>query len=154
MESCYAGVNTGNLVVDAFLNHFKMLSENEHISFQEEIAIAPDKIPLSDYDLCVVIGNLLDNAYNAVSQVTDKEKKVNIHISVSDSDSFIIFIRNTYDSSSQAEHANDEFEHGYGLDNIEKIVDTYHGVMQYKADEYFTVTVVIPIIEEINNSDC
>lgn len=101
MESCYAGVNTGNLVIDAFMNHFKILSESEHITFSENIAIAQDKVPLTDYDLCVVIGNLLDNAYNAVSQLTDKEK----------------------------------------------IVGNYHGVMQYKTDDYFAVTIVIPVIE-------
>lgn len=146
MENCYAGVNTGNLVIDAFMNHFKMLSENEHITFCEDISIAPDKVPLTDYDLCVVIGNLLDNAYNAVSQVTDKEKTVSIHISVNDSDSFIIFVKNTYDANGGNEHARDDYEHGYGLSNIEKIVDTYHGVMQYKADEYYVVTIVIPVI--------
>lgn len=146
MEACYAGVNTGNLVLDAFLNHFKMLSENEHIAFSEDISIVPDKVPLTDYDLCVVIGNLLDNAYNAVSQLTDKEKTVNIHISVNDSDSFVIFIKNTYDGNSHDSHKADDFEHGYGLSNIEKIVDTYHGVMQYKTDDFFAVTIVIPVI--------
>lgn len=146
MENCYAGVNTGSLVIDAFMNHFKMLSENEHIAFSEDISIAPDKVPLTDYDLCVVIGNLLDNAYNAVSQVTDKEKTVSIHISVNDSDSFVIFVKNTYDANGGNDRTKDDFEHGYGLSNIEKIVNTYHGVMQYKADEYFVVTIVIPVI--------
>lgn len=146
MENCYAGVNTGNLVIDAFLNHFKMLSEDEHITFSEDISIVPDKVPLTDYDLCVVIGNLLDNAYNAVSRLTDREKTVNIHISVNDSDSFVIFIKNTYDYSSHDSHKADDFEHGYGLNNIEKIVNTYHGVMQYKTDDFFAVTIVIPVI--------
>lgn len=147
MESCYAGVNTGNLVIDAFMNHFKMLSENEHISFSEDIAITQDRVPLTDYDLCVVIGNLLDNAYNAVSQLTDKEKMVNIHISVNDSDSFIIFIKNSYTGNTCDTTKTDDYEHGYGLSNIEKIVGNYHGVMQYKADDYFAVTIVIPVIE-------
>lgn len=147
MESCYAGVNTGNLVIDAFMNHFKILSESEHITFSEDIAIAQDKVPLTDYDLCVVIGNLLDNAYNAVSQLTDKEKIVNIHISVNDNDSFIIFIKNSYSNSTCDAPKTDDYEHGYGLSNIEKIVGNYHGVMQYKTDDYFTVTIVIPVIE-------
>lgn len=146
MESCYAGVNTGNLVIDAFLNHFKMLSETEHITFCEDVSIIPDKVPLSDYDLCVVIGNLMDNAYNAVSKVSDREKLVNIHISMNDSDSFIIFVKNTYDSNAAMQNA-DDYEHGYGLSNIEKIVTNYHGVMQYKTDDYFAVTIVIPIID-------
>lgn len=146
MEKCYAGVNTGNLVIDAFMNHFKMLSESEHIIFSEDISIAPDKVPLTDYDLCVVIGNLLDNAYNAVSQVTNQEKTVNVHISVNGSDSFVIFIKNTYSAVDKENPAKDDYEHGYGLSNIEKIVDTYHGVMQYKTDAYFAVTIVIPVI--------
>ena len=145
MESCYAGVNTGNLVIDAFLNHFKMLSETEHITFCEDVSIIPDKVPLSDYDLCVVIGNLMDNAYNAVSKVSDREKIVNIHISMNDSDSFIIFIKNTYDSNAMI-HKSDDYEHGYGLSNIEKIVNNYHGVMQYQNDDYFAVTIVIPVL--------
>lgn len=147
MENCYVGVNTGNLVIDAFMNHFKMLSENEHFTFNEDISIIPDKVPLTDYDLCVVIGNLLDNAYNAVSQLTDKEKTVNMHISINDSDSFIIFIKNTYDGNTYSTQKTDDYEHGYGLSNIEKIVNAYHGVMQYTTDDFFAVTIVIPVIE-------
>ena len=148
MDSCYAGVHTGNLVIDAFLNHFKMLSETEHITFKEDVAITPDKLPLTDYDLCVVIGNLLDNAYNAVSKVTDKDKIINVHISVNDSDSFIIFVKNTYDRNLPDAPVNDSLEHGYGLGNIEKIVESYHGVMQCKAEEYYAVTIVIPLLTE------
>lgn len=148
MESCYAGVNTGNLVIDAFLNHFKMLSETEHINFQEDVAITPDKLPLTDYDLCVVIGNLLDNAYNAVSKITGRDKIINVHISVGDNDSFIIFIKNTYDRNLPHVPTNDSLEHGYGLGNIEKIVESYQGVMQCKSDEYYAVTIVIPVLPE------
>lgn len=146
MEDCYAGVNTGNLVIDSFLNNFKMIAENDHISFLEDISIAPDKIPLTDYDLCVIIGNLLDNAYHAVSQVKDEEKTVKLHIQLNDNDSFIIFEKNTYDRSTYGSQKRDDLEHGYGLRNIEKIVAHYHGLMQYQADDYFTVTIIIPII--------
>ena len=79
--------------------------------------------------------------------MTDKKKIVNIHISVNDSDSFIIFIKNSYNSSTHDTQKSDDYEYGYGLSNIEKIVRNYHGVMQYKADDYFAVTIVIPVIE-------
>ena len=148
MESCYAGVNTGNLVIDAFLNHFKMLSETERITLREEVAITPDKLPLTDYDLCVVIGNLLDNAYNAVSKMTGRDKTIDVHISVGDNDSLVIFVKNTYDRIPPDVPINDSLEHGYGLGNIEKIVESYHGVMQCKADEYYAVTIVIPVLTE------
>lgn len=123
-----------------------MLSENEHITFSEDISITPDKVPLTDYDLCVVIGNLLDNAYNAVSRLTEKEKIIDIHISVNDSDSFVIFIKNTYDASPYDSHQTDNYEHGYGLNNTKNIVDIYHGVMQCRSDDYYAVTIVIPVI--------
>lgn len=148
MESCYAGVNTGNLVIDAFVSNFKMLSENNHILFHEDISIIPDKIPLTDYELCVVIGNLLDNAYQAVSVVKDKERVIDLHIYINDTDSFIIYEKNTYTPQTYASHKPDNHEHGYGLSNINRIVEKRHGLMQYKPlDTYFEITIIIPITD-------
>lgn len=148
MESCYTGVNTGNLVIDAFVSNFKIVSKNNHIRFHEDISVIPDKIPLTDYELCVIIGNLLDNAYQAASVVKDPEKFIELYIYINDSDSFLIYEKNSYDSLARNTSRYANYEHGYGLSNINRIVEKKHGVMQYRPLEtYFEITVIIPIMD-------
>lgn len=148
MEDCYVGVNTGNLVIDAFVSNFKMLSENNNILFRDDISIIPDKLPLTDYELCVVIGNLLDNAYRAASMAEGQEKIIDLHIYINDTDSFLIYEKNTYNAQAYDSPKKEDHEHGYGLSNICKIVEEKHGVMQYKPlADCFELTIIIPITD-------
>ena len=40
------------------------------------------------------------------------------------------------------------FEHGYGLENIKKIVEEHHGIYRATADKYYEVAIVIPILDK------
>lgn len=54
-------LKTGNLMVDAILNSKLSLAINKKININAK-ATVPEKLQLADIDLCVIIGNLMDNA--------------------------------------------------------------------------------------------
>lgn len=149
METAYAGVNTGNLVIDAFVSNFITITENSGIRLEKDISVDANRIPLNDYDLCVILGNLLDNCLNACSPLMLPDKMVQLEIYTRDNDTFIIHTKNSCTPAAPKKYSFPEssFQHGYGLKNIERIVENNHGIFQWSHEEYFEVIIVIPIID-------
>jgi len=81
LENSYNTVNTGHLVVDSLLNNYLSLAKEEHIRLETDLNILPNLIPTSDYDLCIILGNLFDNSIHACQKISSKqEKKISVHL--------------------------------------------------------------------------
>lgn len=149
MESSYTSINTGNLVIDSFVSNFKTIAKNNSISFKEDISVDANRIPINDYDLCIILGNLLDNSLNACNKITHSEKNIQLNIYTNDNDTFLIHTSNSYINSESGNETifDGSFEHGYGLDNIQKIVESNHGIFKCSKENNFDVLIIIPIID-------
>lgn len=154
LENTYAEINTGNLVIDSFISSYKNICHENQIAFYEELSVDPNRIPINNYDLCIVLGNLLDNAVNACRQNTCEKNQIKLIITSNSNDLFYIHIQNTYNHSISQKRpfTDDDFsvpsEHGYGLKNIEKIADENHAVCNITQGEFFAVDLVFPVIDE------
>ena len=144
MENTYAEINTGNLVIDAFVSNFKNVAKSHNIPFSSTLRVDADRIPIDDYELCVILGNLLDNSFNACRKNTERLNHISLTVTVSENDMFYIHIENTYDRD--AASPDNPLEHGYGLQNIINIVEKNHGFFKYAFEDLFSADVVIPII--------
>lgn len=79
LDSTVSRVNTGILVIDAFLNNYITMAESDSTIFKTNIQIDKSLITINEYDLCVILGNLLDNSYEACKkQSSPKDISVNI----------------------------------------------------------------------------
>lgn len=67
-ETCKntGNIHTGNLTVDALIDIKKQAALAENITFICELKLT-EQIPLEDFDLCIVLGNLLDNGMMDIS---------------------------------------------------------------------------------------
>lgn len=150
LERTYAKINTGNLVIDAFVSNYIDIAAEEGIQFDTDIHIDPDCIPVKDYDLCVILGNLLDNSLNACRSIAPPAKRyIKVQIYIDANDTFIIHLSNTVSSDAKQEDGStDNLIHGYGLENVKTISETYHGMCSTIAKDTYDVYVVIPIIDE------
>ena len=144
MENTYAEINTGNLVIDAFVSNFKNVAQSHNIPFSSTLRVDADRIPIDDYELCVILGNLLDNSFNACRKNTERLNHISLTVTVSENDMFYIHIENTYDRDTAS--PDNPLEHGYGLQNIINIVEKNHGFFKYAFEDLFSADVVIPII--------
>lgn len=150
IEHSYISVNSGNLVIDAFVSNFENISKNNGIMMNTNIHLDTKRIPITDYELCIILGNILDNSYNACIQNAGEQNKINLTISINESDFFYIRIENTYkktDTSRTLQNP-DFIEHGYGIENVAKIVDKNLGFLKYDFEEMFSMDIIIPIIDE------
>lgn len=67
---------TGLTIIDVMLNHKISAAEHDHIRFN--IVADIYTYPLNDNDLCVLMGNLLDNAIEAVKNLPKEQREIEI----------------------------------------------------------------------------
>lgn len=146
MEQCYVRINTGNLVIDSFVSNFLNIAKENQITFHHSIHVDAELIPLNDYELCIILGNLLDNCLNACVKSECLLRRVTLEIYTHEHRVFSIHTSNSYRSDIDG-HAGYEpdFNHGYGLQNIEAIVTKNHGIYKTDAKDNYEVTIAIPI---------
>ena len=126
--------DTGNIAFDSIIN-FKLRNAVED-NIKPEINVSiPPALNIEVSDIVTILGNLLDNALDAMANVEDKKIKLNIE---STKGNLFIKIENTFDGMvrySEGKEGDKQYiltrknggEHGYGLKNIRKSVEKYDG---------------------------
>lgn len=101
-------------------------------------------IKVSDYDLCRVLTNIIDNAINAVEN-SSLSKDIELNI-VSNSNDILIKSKNAFALNKSKKK--DAQNHGYGQKIISDIAKKYNGTYTTKAEnEYFST------VTQLNNID-
>lgn len=152
MEGTYNRINTGNLVIDCFLSSHLEIAEREGILYTTDINVNPNDIPVEDYDLSVVLGNLLDNTLEECRNIKPPANR-SIYVQIFTTDTaFMLHIVNSSEERTDKKHRKDDMEytlyHGYGLENVRTIIKKYYGSYDFRQQEqYFDVAIMIPIIQ-------
>lgn len=63
-------IKTGNVMLDAILNSKISIARTKNIEVNTKVLLPPT-LSISDYDLCTILGNLLDNAIEACAEQSD-----------------------------------------------------------------------------------
>lgn len=74
-------IKTGNVMADAVLNAKLYAANNLHVRFNVKANI-PKNLPMSDVELCAVLGNLLDNALESCARLSEEERFIRIFIGI------------------------------------------------------------------------
>ena len=144
MEVNFNRINTGNLVIDAFVSNHQMVAEQNNIIFKTNIQVNLDNIQIEDYDFSIILGNLLDNCYNACTKImAPKRREIDVEIYTTDRE-LVIHLSNTFnpDTTKYSEH---ELVHGFGTANINNIAIENHGTYSNFIDKnMYHAVVTIP----------
>lgn len=131
VEGAYQRVNTGNLVIDALVTNTLTIGQANGIRIDTKLNLHAQEVTIDRYDLCVVLGNMLDNAIEASKQVrVAEDRSILIHIHANESALFIHILNHmeTEAAPLHSQKPNPEY-HGIGLTNIARICDKYGGHM-------------------------
>lgn len=125
-------MKSGNNEVDSLINY--MLNKAESVLEKVDYEInVPKELEIRLFDLTIIIGNLLENAIDAAKD--SKEKWIEVCVNFEQGMLFIR-IRNSYGNAVQKQGdiyittKKKTQEHGIGLQNVRKVVDSYKGEMQ------------------------
>jgi signal transduction histidine kinase len=139
--------NCGNVAIDSIIN-FK-LNEKKDIVSTVQISIPKDLV-VSTQDLSVILGNMIDNALEAVEKIEDKKITIRVNFSKG---ILIIEVINNYDgcynktSNRFVSLKPDKEIHGIGLKSIEDTIEKYNGIMKITHDENQFKTKVLMYVE-------
>lgn len=142
-------IHTGNIGIDSIVNYKLGIAEELQITVDRTIEIA-GKVTINHVDLNILIGNLMDNAIEAVRNMNADRKKISLLIRT-DQTAFFLEIGNFFkgERTRDAEgnfltNKTDKFYHGLGLKGVQEIVRKYNGQMTIDVKENeFNIKVLI-----------
>lgn len=136
-----------NDVVNYIINSKSKICSDRHIKIYIYIA---NEIPeFSDLDLCVLLGNALDNAIEGVSGEGNNE----IYLELRNVDNFfMISVKNTIinsvleDNPNLISKKNEKEVHGLGILSMKEVVQKYNGSIEfYESDNKFCCDMLLDI---------
>ena len=140
-------VETGNVELDAILNAKISLALNHQIKVEYK-AVVPEKLTVKNIDLCVLLGNLIDNAVEACDLMSEK-KFIRLYIGVFKSQ---LYISVTNSTKELVRKLDEEYittkrgNHGHGLKRINNIVNKYDGFINRKNEPgVFVTEIMLPL---------
>ena len=143
-------VKTGNTMADAILNSKISLAKSKGIKVKVDAHI-PIELKMSELDLCVILGNLFDNAIEANLPLPEDERLIRVYMDMKNTQLYISFTNFTA-SGKLAKEAN-LFKttkgdgHGFGLVSIDSIIEKLDGyISRNSEDGAFTTEILIPQI--------
>lgn len=123
--------NTGNIVIDSLINYWSTVAEKYGIDFITEFHI-PMQMPFKGADLCLILGNALENAVEA-AKFSKHIKCIQIRIKY-DKENLILAVKNSFDGHVKRDKGGkllttkiDTENHGIGLESIYRTVERYQG---------------------------
>ena len=140
-------IETGNVELDAILNAKISLALNHQIKVDYKAAV-PEKLTVKNIDLCVLLGNLIDNAVEACDLMSEK-KFIRLYIGVFKSQ---LYISVTNSTKELIRKLDDEYittkrgNLGHGLKRINNIVNKYDGFINRKNEPgVFVTEIMLPL---------
>ena len=134
-----------NQVINALLVHYAQQCKESQIDYSFKAAI-PEKIFISDYDICIVAGNLLENAL-AASQKISKNRKISLVMKIHN-DQFVLRVENNFNQSPETVDTLDRKSSGLGLRSVRLVVDRYGGKLLTQQDGgVFTASVLMELTD-------
>jgi len=143
-------LKTGNVMVDAILNSKLSLIKSKDIAVNAK-AIVPAELKISSIDLCVIIGNLLDNAMEACLNIPNKDARfIRIYIDVLKKQ---LYINVTNAVGGRAKKTGKTYlstknsnNHGFGLMRVDRVAEKNGGYVNRQDEEgVFATEVMLPL---------
>ena len=137
--------STENITIDNIINFKLQNAKRDKINVTIDLKI-PNELEVLSFDMTVVLGNLIDNALNAVKKL-DKDRYINIKMKYIKG-RLIITIDNSYNGILNKKEGEvfttniDKENHGIGLQNVKSVLEKYNGNIDFEYDNYNFHTIV------------
>ncbi len=139
-------VNTGNDELDSILNYKLGRANNLNCKADVKIEVPRERF-MSDFDLNMLLSNLMDNVLEAIEKTEEKVLTVRIKYIKR---MLYISVYNSYNGNVKKEGNKllttkvKKEEHGIGMTCIQSIVDKYHGEMTIQtAEDMFKTDIIM-----------
>lgn len=133
-----------NAALNSLLAQYAAKAKAEHIRFDAQVSVG-DVLPVDDLTLCVIIGNLLQNAVEA-SEKCQGDRFIRIYVK-SEAAALRIMVENRYDGTLKREMGrllSTKKDGGLGMESLRRLIDHPGDDLDYYANgEVFTSMVYL-----------
>jgi hypothetical protein len=136
--------HSGNDIIDAIINSSAADASRSQIAFHYDIDLSSPLTQISPADICAVLGNQVENAFESCMKIADTSKRF-VQVSIHQNRGFIV-IRVTNSAHADPFTAGGELMtdkdtpelHGLGIKSIQDTVKKYNGYLSnYYQDHRF-----------------
>jgi len=133
-------------VVNALLASYAKNCEKFNIKYSAKIAL-PKTPSISRYDICIILGNLLENALEACKKL---ESGGEIDLAAKTSEQYLtITVKNSFDGvviEKNGELASTKKDGGFGLRSVKAVAERYGGhVSMERTENVFMIYVMVNV---------
>ena len=137
-------IKTGNRMVDAILNSKLSLAAEKKINVKAEAKI-PVSLSVSELDLCIIIGNLLDNAIEACMELPPDRRLIRIYMEMKGNYLYLALTNTAGGKKKQNFATTKGAGHGLGIARVDAAVKKSGGyITRASEDEAFSTEVLLP----------
>ncbi len=148
LEQVDTYVKSGNLMADAVLNSKLSIAGQKGIRVNCK-AVLPDALSVEDVDLCVLLGNLLDNALEACEKIPEEQRFLRIYMVVNRSQLYMSVqnsAREELDFNERNYISTKRGNHGLGMKRVKALADKYEGYLTLANEPgIFAAEVTLPL---------
>lgn len=141
-------VKSGNLMVDAILNSKLSLAERDGVAVTCKARV-PDALTVDDVDLCVILGNLLDNAIEACAALPADGRWLRVYVAARGSQLYASIQNSAVEDPSfnQRNYISEKRgNHGLGMKRVAAVVEKYEGFLNLANEPgVFAAEVSLPL---------
>ncbi len=139
--------HSGNIQIDAILNSKLAIAENDEIDITCDASLPPS-LTVNEIDLCVIIGNLLDNAIESCRKM-EEGAFIRVYIGVLKQQLYISVTNATKESMkvrTDSYFSNKRGDHGHGLRRVDNTVKKYDGYLNRQNEPgVFATEIILPL---------
>ncbi|MCM1190851.1 MAG: GHKL domain-containing protein [Butyrivibrio sp.] len=151
-------IKTGNVMIDAVLNSKLSLAREKQIAVEAK-AIVPPQLDISEVDLSLIIGNLMDNAMEACLRIEEENRRfIRVYIDIIKGQLYIYVMNAVNGRPGKKREENrqvrylstkDGRAHGFGLMRIDRVVARCKGYIDRQDEEnVFATEILLPLVHE------
>ncbi len=143
-------IKTGNTKIDAALNSKISLAKQKGIRVEAK-AIVPQEISISEVDLSLIIGNLMDNAVESCMKIEEEEKRfIRIYVDVLKGQLYLYIMNSVGDKLKRSGNkylSTKKGNHGFGLMRLDNVVKKYKGYLNRQDEtDVFVTEIMLPLV--------
>jgi hypothetical protein len=136
-----------NDTINALVGYYADLCQREEIELELALSV-PERLTIDDVDLCVIFGNLLENAVEASRKITKGKKHIFV-ASQTSGNKLLITADNTYEEALRVKNgtylsSKRKNAAGIGLASITAVAKKYGGQAFFKAEnQKFQASIIL-----------
>lgn len=129
-------IRTGYYSIDNLVNYKIKQAKKLNSDFSCIISLKKNEVKIDEMDICIILGNAIDNALEEVQKITDGPKEIGLEMRLSNG-FLIIVLQNTCRSNVSFHNGilettkMDKINHGLGINTIQTISSYYNGYCDF-----------------------